>query len=102
MPRWNYASRNRRDVKPKRSALEKRTERICQMLDAIEQAKEISDSELQIVLFALPNFGPGTYERTARDIKHDYADEVNWNKKERMWRRVPQIPLVKQIVGVTN
>jgi len=72
------------------------------MLDAIQHAGEISDSKLQTVLFALPGWGIGVYERIARDIKHDYTDEVCWNKKERMWSRVPQIPLEKQIVGVTN
>jgi len=102
MGRWNYASRNRRDVKPKRSALEIRAERVCQMLDAIQHAKEISDSKLQIVLFALPGWGIGVYERIARNVKYDYKDEVSWNKKQRIWGCVPAVQVKKEVVEITN
>ena len=102
MPRWNYVSRNRRDVKPKMTALEKRTERVCQFLDAIQHAKKISDSELQVVLFALPDWGPGSFERIARIIKYDYTGEVSWNKKERIWSYVPVVQVKEEVVRVTN
>jgi len=102
MPRWNYPSRNRRDVKEKRPPLEIRAERICQFLDAIQHAKEISDSKLQIVLFSLPGWGIGTYERIARMIKYDYRDEVCWNKKQRIWSYVPVVQVKEEVVRVTN
>ncbi|MCH7647737.1 MAG: hypothetical protein IIA83_03930 [Thaumarchaeota archaeon] len=102
MPRWNYVSRNKRDVKPKRSTLEIRAERVCQFLDAIQQAKDISDSKLQIVLFSLPGWGPGVFERTARMIKYDYTNEVCWNKKERVWSYVPAVQVKEEVVRVTN
>ena len=100
MGRWNYPSRNRRDVKPKRSALEIRAERNCQFLDAIEHAKEISDSQLQVVLFALPGWGPGVYERTARNIKYDYTDEICWNKKQRIWSYIPAVKVKEEVLEV--
>ena len=100
MPRWNYTSRNRRDVKPKRSALEIRAERVCQMLDAIEHAKEISDSQLQTVLFALPGWGIGTYERIARIIKYDYKDMVRWNRKQRIWSYIPAVKVKEEVLEV--
>jgi len=101
MGRWNYVKRNKIN-KPKRTALEIRAERNCQFLDAIQHAKEISDSQLQIVLFALPNFGPGTFERTARIIKYDYTDVVSWNKKQRIWSYVPAVQVKEEVVEITN
>ena len=78
MPRWNYVARRKPKVE-KKPAWQVKKERMYDLLDLIQNKKELKCFDAQKIL----QWGDGIFERILREVLAYYSNEVRFNQEER-------------------
>lgn len=79
MSRWNYVSRKRL-VEPRQKQIDREQERLQALYDIIKEKKQVH----VFILRKAAGLGRGAFERTFRELKTLYNDELEWNPKTQM------------------
>ena len=74
-----------RAKKPKNDYIQLNKARLMTALSTIGEKREILDCDLQTEC----GWGNGVHERLVRVLKTKCIDEVEWNKKTRIWKFIP-------------
>lgn len=80
MPRWNYTARRNPKVE-KKPACEVKKQRMYDLLDLIQNKKELKYFDAQRIL----NWGDGIMERISREVISYYDNELKFDKEKRMF-----------------